>query len=103
MMTNPSTPHEPNALRKYMKQVRSELSPEERDQIFKQILSQLYSIPEFNNATNIAAYYGKTSAGEFDTVSLLQNDFRSRKGVIFTTSAPRSKRIGVNQGRRFRK
>jgi len=76
---NTNLPKDALALRLIMKKRRLALSAEERASAFQKILLQLFTLPEYRNAKYIAAYYGKTSAGEFDTLPLLKQILNDKK------------------------
>lgn len=70
---------DPNILRQEIKKKRLQLPPEDRARAFSIMLSTLFALPEYKNAKTIAAYYGKTSAGEFDTIPLLKQILHDNK------------------------
>lgn len=65
-------PRDPQLLRKFILQKRNQISILDRHLAFSKISSYLFEIPEFQRATSILGYFGKSSSGEFDTSSLLE-------------------------------
>ncbi len=70
---------DPKLLRKQILQQRKLISLETRKDAFLKIIYLLHRIPEYQQASSILGYYGKTSSGEFDTSALLEEISRSRK------------------------
>lgn len=69
----------PSDLRKICLQYRNKLTPENRENIFKSVLKNLFSFSPFKNSHNVLAYYGKLSSGEFDTFQLLDYLISNKK------------------------
>jgi len=76
---DPKNSPDPILLRQDIKKRRLQIPVTERARAFESILSVLFALPEYKNAKSIAAYYGKTSAGEFDTVPLLNRILYDKK------------------------
>jgi 5-formyltetrahydrofolate cyclo-ligase len=80
-------PKDPKQLRKFVIEERKKKSEEERIISFQKILSNLYSLPEFQSATHILGYFGLTSSGEFDTRPLLNRILASEKHLYLPKCA----------------
>jgi 5-formyltetrahydrofolate cyclo-ligase len=80
--------HDPRALRKTILNKRNSIPKEERQQKFNIIKEKLFGLDEFKKATHLLGYYGKTSSGEFDTVSLLKTLFEKEKKVYLPRCVP---------------
>ncbi|UYP45149.1 hypothetical protein NEF87_001434 [Candidatus Lokiarchaeum ossiferum] len=76
-------PREPQLLRKAILQKRNQTSLLDRNLAFSTIKFYLLDLPEFQNASSILGYYGKSSSGEFDTSSLLAEIISMKNKRLF--------------------
>ena len=81
-------PRDPVALRKYILEMRKNLSESEREILFNKILNQFYNLSEYKKAKHILAYYGISRNAEFNTLGLMEKILNDRKHLYLTRCVP---------------
>jgi 5-formyltetrahydrofolate cyclo-ligase len=72
----------PAAIRKFFLAERMKIPLESKQQSFEKLLNQFINLKEYRHAMNILAYYGKVSAGEFNTLPLLERILKDGKRLF---------------------
>jgi len=72
---------DPAQLRKEIIERRKSIPKEIRNQIFQQISKFFFDLPVYIQAASVICYFGKTSSGEFDTSSMLNQILQDSKNL----------------------